>query len=158
MNTLYDLPGQVLRQSGQLLRLREYGSEWILTHKSKGRVGRHKSRHEIETRVSDGNKMRAILLALGFSPSFRYEKFRAKWNDDTGQVVIDETPLGVIAEIEGPPRWLDRTARKLGLEHRHYITRTYADLFFEWKKGTGSRAKEMTFAAMGTRSGRRRKR
>ncbi|HTC47680.1 MAG TPA: CYTH domain-containing protein, partial [Candidatus Aquilonibacter sp.] len=31
MNTLYDLPGQVLRSRHQLLRLRQYGSEWTLT-------------------------------------------------------------------------------------------------------------------------------
>ena len=148
MNTIYDLPGQVLRRRGELLRLRQYGIEWILTHKSKGRVGRHKSRHELETRVSDGNKMRAILAALGFSPNFRYEKFRAKWKDEFGQVVIDETPLGTIAEIEGPPRWIDLTAKKLGLKPSQYMTSTYAELFFDWKQRTGSSAKEMTFTAM----------
>ena len=34
MNALYDLPGQPLRKRGELLRLREYGKEWVLTHKS----------------------------------------------------------------------------------------------------------------------------
>ncbi len=37
MNTLYDLPGNPLRRRGDLLRLRKYGSEWVLTHKAKGR-------------------------------------------------------------------------------------------------------------------------
>jgi adenylate cyclase class 2 len=148
MNTIYDLPGQVLRRRGELLRLRKYGGEWILTHKAKGRLGRHKSRLETETRVSDGYKLRGILLALGFSPSFRYEKFRTKWKDSRGQVVIDETPLGMIAEIEGPPRWIDQTARKLGVQPSQYMTSTYADLFFEWKQRTGSGATNMTFADM----------
>ena len=31
MNTLYDLPGEVLRNRKELLRLRQYGSEWKLT-------------------------------------------------------------------------------------------------------------------------------
>ncbi|PYX35063.1 MAG: adenylate cyclase, partial [Acidobacteria bacterium] len=65
MNTLYDLPGQPLRKRGELLRLREYGKEWMLTHKSKGTAGRHKSRVELETRVADGEMMDAILRALG---------------------------------------------------------------------------------------------
>jgi adenylate cyclase class IV len=33
MNTLYDLPGQLLRKRKELLRLRKYKSEWKLTHK-----------------------------------------------------------------------------------------------------------------------------
>src|SRR5579864_5025453 len=65
MNTLYDLPGGVLRRRKELLRLREYGSSWTLTHKSGGRVGRHSSRKELETRLSDGKKMDAILRTLG---------------------------------------------------------------------------------------------
>ena len=77
MNTLYDLPGQPLRHRGELLRLRRYGKEWLLTHKAKGKAGRHKMREETETKVNDGKKMDAILRALGFEPSFRYEKFRA---------------------------------------------------------------------------------
>src|SRR5580704_12662810 len=78
MNTLYDLPGEVLRGRKELLRLRKYGSEWTLTHKSGKKAGRHSSRIELETRVADGRKMDLILRALGYSPSFRYEKFRAE--------------------------------------------------------------------------------
>src|SRR3989442_6689192 len=61
MNTLYDLPGQPLRKRGDLLRLRNYGSEWVLTHKAKGKEGRHKTRGEGETKVGNGTKMQAIL-------------------------------------------------------------------------------------------------
>ena len=57
MNTLYDLPGQPLRRRGELLRLRKYGNDWVLTHKAKGTVGRHKTRMETETRVADGEKV-----------------------------------------------------------------------------------------------------
>jgi len=148
MNTLYDLPGQVLRQRGDLLRLRKYGDEWLLTHKAKGRAGRHKARVETETKVADGKKMEAILLALGYAPTFRYEKFRAEWSDGKGHVVIDETPIGNFGEIEGPSRWIDRTARLLGIEPADYITQTYAGLFFEWKEQTHSSANEMTFEAI----------
>lgn len=149
MNALYDLPGQPLRQRGDLLRLRKYGKEWVLTHKSKGSVGRHKVRVEIETQVSDGPKTDAILRALNFQPTFRYEKFRAEWEDGTGHVVIDETPIGVFGEIEGPSRWIDRTAKALGISPADYLTDTYAGLFFAWKKHTRSAANEMTFRAVG---------
>jgi len=148
MNTLYDLPGQTLRQRGELLRLRQYGREWVLTHKAKGRAGRHKIRVENETGVDDGVKMEAILLALGYMPAFRYEKFRAEWSDGRGHVVVDETPIGNFGEIEGPARWIDRTARLLGIKPSDYITQTYAALFFEWKRRTQSPATEMTFKAI----------
>ncbi|MGB6633323.1 MAG: class IV adenylate cyclase [Terriglobales bacterium] len=148
MNSLYDLPGQTLRKRGELLRLRKYGEIWVLTHKSKGCPGRHKVRVELETRVENGQQMDTILRALGFAPTFRYEKYRAEWSDGTGHVVLDETPIGTFGEIEGPSRWIDRTARALGIARSDYITQTYAPMFFEWKRRTHSEATEMTFRAL----------
>ena len=150
INTLYDLPAEVLRKRHELLRLRKYGSAWTLTHKSGTVRGHHSSRVELETVVSDGKKMDAILRALGYAPSFRYEKFRAEWVDGKrhggkGHVVIDETPIGNFCEIEGPPRWIDATANKLGVSAADYITKNYATLFADWKQKTGSFAREMTF-------------
>jgi adenylate cyclase class 2 len=153
LNTLYDLPEQQLRARGELLRLRKYGEDWVLTHKSKGKAGRHKVRIELETRVENGEQMDAILRALDFAPTFRYEKYRAEWSDGTGHAVIDETPLGRFGELEGPTRWIDRTARALGIAAEDYITQTYADLFLSWKSAHRSRAKEMTFKAIGERKG-----
>jgi len=148
MNTLYDLPGGVLRARKELLRLRKYGTEWTLTHKSKGERARHSSRVELETGVADGKKMDAILRALGYAPSFRYEKFRAEWSDRKGAVVVDETPIGNFCEIEGAPRWIDATAKKLGVSAGDYITKNYATLFAEWKEHTKNRAEEMTFKSV----------
>jgi adenylate cyclase class 2 len=148
MNTLYDLPGEVLRKRKELLRLRNYGSDWKLTHKSGGKVNRHSRRVELETSVGDGKKMEAILQALGYSPSFRYEKFRAEWSDGKGQVVVDHTPIGDFCEIEGPPRWIDATAKKLGVGPDEYITKNYATLFAEWKQETRSPTEEMTFKSV----------
>jgi adenylate cyclase class 2 len=148
MNTLYDLPGEILRSRKELLRLRKYGSEWTLTHKAKKKTGRHSSREELEARVSDGKQMDLILRALRYAPSFRYEKFRAEWSDGKGQVVVDETPIGNFGEIEGSPRWIDATAQKLGVSEVDYITKNYATLFLEWRAVTKSKAEEMTFKAV----------
>src|SRR6202795_4123791 len=152
MNSLYDLPGQKLRKRGELLRLRKYGETWELTHKAKGKSGRHKVRVELETRVENGDQMGAILRALGFAPTFRYEKYRAEWSDGTGHVVLDETPIGNFGEIEGPSRWIDGTARALGITPAHYITQTYAELFFLWKRASRSTATEMTFRPLRRKS------
>ena len=156
MNSLHDLPGQKLRKKGELLRLRKYGEAWVLTHKAKGKAGPHKVRVELETRVDNGEQMDAILHALGFAPTFCYEKYRAEWSDSTGRVVLDETPIGNYGEIEGPPRWIDRTAKAIGITPADYITQTYADLFFTWKHRTRSKASEMTFRAVGAHASRAR--
>jgi adenylate cyclase class 2 len=150
MNTLYDLPGRPLRAKGDLLRLRKYGDTWLLTHKAKSQEndGSHKIRVETETLVADGAKMEAILIALQFQPAFRYEKFRAEWAGEKGHVVVDETPIGNFAEIEGPSDWIDSMARNLGVSPNDYITETYAGLFFAWKHQSQSPAQEMTFASV----------
>jgi adenylate cyclase class 2 len=98
--------------------------------------------------VEDGEKMEAILRALQFEPVFRYEKFRAEWEGERGHVVIDETPIGNFAEIEGPGEWIDTVARDLGIRRQDYITETYAGLFSDWKRRTKNPAAEMTFAAV----------
>lgn len=146
VNTLYDLPGQKLRRKGEILRLRKYGDKWKLTHKAKGKAGRHKSRAEAETALTDGKQMDGILRALGYMPSFTYEKYRAEWSDGQGDVVLDRTPIGDIAEIEGKARWIDRTARALSVDSKNYITKSYGELFLDWKRSTKCKAENMTFS------------
>ena len=146
VNTLYDLPGNPLRRRGEVLRLRRYGKSWLLTHKARAVSGRHKSRVETETPVEDGPRMHAILIGLKFQPVFRYEKFRSEWTDGQGCLVIDRTPVGNLAELEGPPAWIDRTAKILGVGREDYVTKSYSEVFFDWKKKNRSGAANMTFA------------
>jgi adenylate cyclase, class 2 len=146
MNTLYDTGLGTLRRRGEVLRIRKFGDSWKLTHKAKGKAGRHKTRKEIETKVENGKKLEEIFSSMGFKPAFRYEKFRSEWTDEAGQVVLDETPIGNFGEIEGPPRWIDKTAKTLGILREQYITKSYAELFYDWKRCTRSKAKNMTFA------------
>ncbi|HSM85944.1 MAG TPA: class IV adenylate cyclase [Candidatus Limnocylindrales bacterium] len=149
MNTLYDLPSGTLRARGALLRLRRYGDLWTLTFKDRSTTqGRHKSRREIETRVENGPAMAELLEALGYRPSFAYEKFRSEWTDRTGHVVVDETPIGNFGEIEGPPEWIDAIAGTLGITAGQYITASYAELFMEWKQQSRSPASNMLFASL----------
>jgi adenylate cyclase class 2 len=153
MNTLYDQPGGKLRRRGALLRLREYGPKWILTYKDKSgpQAGRHKSRREIETQVENGDATARMIEAIGFNPSFRYEKYRSEWSDSNGHVVIDETPIGNFGEIEGPAKWIDATARRLNISIKNYLKESYAELFAAWKRKTRSKATEMTFKALKTK-------
>jgi len=146
MNTLYDFADRHLRARGEVLRIRKYGSKWTVTHKTKGNSGKHKSRSETETQIEDGEALAHIFAAIGLAPSFRYEKYRAEWSDGEGHVVLDETPIGNIAELEGPPGWIDRTAAQLGIKQSEYITQSYAQMFAAWCERTRSKARDMTWA------------
>lgn len=153
LNTLYDTPDRNLRQEGKLLRLRRYGKKCKLTHKSRPEAdtgaARFKTRIELETEIADCGEMDEVLRALGFQPCFTYEKYRAEWSDGKGELVIDETPIGTLAELEGPPRWIDHVAGRLGVDESEYMTTSYGMLFVEWQKEHGGTAKNMTFAEMG---------
>jgi adenylate cyclase, class 2 len=145
MNTLYDHL-DALRGRGEILRIRKYGDKWTVTHKAKSKDARHKTRVETETTVGDGEVLDHIFRAMGFEPSFRYEKFRNEWSDGEGHVVLDETPIGNFGEIEGPAEWIDRIAGELAIKEKDYITKSYAELFFHWTETNHSDARNMTFS------------
>lgn len=156
-NTLYDTPDRSLRQRGELLRVREYGDRHIVTHKrhpdNEEAGSPYKVRIETESEVSDGEAIAEIFTRLGFEPSFRYEKYRSEYSHPgqarngiaTGHVVVDETPIGVYAELEGPTGWIDQTLVALGVNFSQCLTESYGRLFTEWKKRNGSSADNLTF-------------
>ena len=152
LNTLYDHLGK-LRSRGEVLRIRKYGETWKVTHKSKGAAAKHKTRAELETKVQDGETLDQIFRAIGYEPRFVYEKFRSEWTDENGHVVLDETPIGNLGEIEGDPDWIDRVADKLGIRESDYINKSYAELFFDWAKKNRSKAKNMTFEEVESKRG-----
>ena len=151
VNTLYDFPGLNLRKKGELLRIREFGDKWKVTHKTKGNAGKHKSRQETETSVGDGKRLAAIFGSLGLEPAFRYEKFRSEWTDGKGDVVLDHTPIGEFGEIEGEPDWIDHVAKLLGVSEDQYITGSYTELFQQFKRRTHCKAENMTFEECGSK-------
>ena len=154
-NTLFDTPDRQLRAKRQILRLREYGPRYVLTHK---RVTdpdavdtRYKTRIETETEVEDGIAMAEVFGQLGFCPAFRYQKFRTEWDvpaHDTqpaGHLVLDETPIGTWAELEGEPAWIDTMLAQLGVALDQCTVESYGALFLRWKEHTGSPADNLTF-------------
>ena len=148
-NTLYDTPDRLLRGRTELLRIRQYGEKWILTHKRLPDVPnanpRFKTRVETETEIADGEAMAEVFTRLGYGPVFRYEKYRAEWMCGDGHLVLDETPIGVYAELEGRPEWIDSMLTKLEVPVASCSTLSYGALFLQWKERTGSTAKNLTF-------------
>lgn len=148
-NTLYDTPDRRLRSRQSILRIRRYGDHWLLTHKcvpaDHDPSARHKRRVETETEVADGDALSIVFCQLGYEPVFVYEKWRAEYSDGTGHCVLDETPIGDFAELEGPEEWIDVTCARLGLDSSSLMTLSYGRLFEMWRKETGSLARDMTF-------------
>jgi adenylate cyclase, class 2 len=151
-NVLYDTPERKLRAGGEILRIREYGPKWVVTHKSipsdSSPDARHKQRIETETQVEDGEAIVGIFEHLGLQAAFTYEKWRTEWADGTGHCVLDETPIGVFAELEGPSEWIDATATTLGIDVGEFMTLSYGRLFDVWKQETGSPVNDLTFDAI----------
>jgi adenylate cyclase class 2 len=147
-NTVLDTPARDIINAGRLLRLRQVRAQGILTHKGPAQGGhRHKSREEIETRLDDPASAQRIFECLGYRPVFRYEKFRTEFHRgaEPGVAQIDETPIGVFLELEGPPRWVDRTAHTLGFATSDYILKSYGRLYIEFCEARGIPPRNMVF-------------
>ena len=160
-NTLYDTADRNLRTRRQLLRIRQYGSLCTLTHKRQPDqqdpvdTTRYKVRIETETTISEGPALAEVFQQLGFSPAFVYEKYRSEWSHPIApnsatiaHLVLDETPIGTYAELEGPTDWIDRTLIELNVDPATCLTDSYGKLFLDWKQRTGSSAENLTFAGI----------
>jgi adenylate cyclase, class 2 len=151
-NDVFDTPDLRLRNSQALLRIREVrqraaNKEAKLTYKGPPASGKHKSREELELTADDGPMLATIFNRLGFERAFRYEKYRTEFQrEKTGTVMLDETPIGIYLELEGPPGWIDRTARLLGFREQDYILESYGRLYLNWCAQHGRKPGDMVFS------------
>jgi len=166
-NVIFDTPQGGLAKHGQLLRIRKEtrpgkrkkGEEArvVLTFKKPAVAAEadghgHKVREEIETEVQDDAALRKVFEGLGMSGWFSYEKYRttmklpgsAKWA--SGLVIeLDETPVGMFVELEGPAEAIDRAAAELGYSKKDYIVKSYLALYLEECRRRGESPKDMVF-------------
>lgn len=148
VNILWDTADLKMRAQGKIVRLRDAGGIATLTFKGRSIDTRHKIREEIETRVEKAAPVERVFQEIGLRPVFRYEKYRTEYASANGRgvVTLDETPIGVFLEIEGSPRWIDRTARQLGFGPADYITASYGALYQQYCAAQGVEPSNMTFA------------
>ena len=147
-NTLFDNSKRTLRKHGKLIRVRATNGQRVLTYKGPSQASKYKKRPELEIDLPPGTRMETILEQMGYHPVFRYEKFRTEYArraSNGGKVLLDETPIGNFLEIEGSPRWIDRTARLLGFASSDYITRSYGYLYLAHCRERRIRPKDMLF-------------
>jgi adenylate cyclase class 2 len=174
-NTLYDTPQQSLRRRGQLIRVRieRPASNFekkrptenvaaILTYKGPSRssrinrkaptsskISRHfKIKDEAEVCVLEAGELAGILRALGLFPAFRYEKFRTTYalpGVPALKIELDETPVGIYLELEGPVTSIDRAARLIGYDREDYLRDSYGALYLAECRRSGRKPGNMLF-------------
>lgn len=122
-----------LGRRGSAVRIRETAGTAFLTFKGPKEVRAGvRSRVELETEVGNADLIAAFLAELGLQPIFRYEKRRTPWRfgDPTRPlVVIDETPIGLFAEIEGDDASIRGLASELGVGESEFLSESYAVLY-----------------------------
>jgi adenylate cyclase class 2 len=174
-NTLYDTLKRDLTRHGQMIRIRveqldrkgkstglRRDAPGILTFKgparklqsSKKRAGQSKTinplkvREEHEVAFDSWQRLANILLGLGLTATFRYEKFRTTYilpGVGPLKVELDETPVGLFLELEGTAAAIDQAARLLGYSRRDFISETYGALYLDDCRRRGVKPSDMLF-------------
>jgi adenylate cyclase class 2 len=147
-NTLFDTEDRKLQRAGLALRVRKCGRRAVLTFKGPAQEGKHKSREELELEISEAATFIQILSRLDLHPGFRYQKYRTEYarRGSGGLATLDETPIGCFLELEGAPKWIDRTAAELGFGPADYITASYANLYWQHREQNPQSPQDMVFS------------
>jgi adenylate cyclase class 2 len=128
-NVVFDRDDLSLKRAGMVLRLRIKGGRNVLTLKTPVEgPHRHKVRNEDETTIADADAMMRLLERLGFTPYWRYQKYRTVYTLDGLSICLDETPIGCFVELEGSPEQIDRAAQALGFTEEQYVCESYREL------------------------------
>lgn len=164
-NTLFDTEDSQLRARRAILRIRREQpadsrkparkrrppTPGLLTFKARvqgqsGGGAKYKEREEIEYRIKDASRFARLLRRIGMRPWFQYEKYRTKYTAKDGlHIDLDETPIGVFLELEGPKQAIDRAAKALGYSRHDYMTESYFELYREQCSRKGLRVANMVF-------------
>ena len=118
-NHLFDEPDGRLRARGHVLRVRvlDGGPRAVLTVKGPAAFsGAVKTRDEHEVGVDDAAGLVALLGALGYAPTLRYDKTREEWRLGGVVVALDDLAFGTFCELEGPEDEINTLAARLGLD------------------------------------------
>jgi adenylate cyclase class 2 len=142
-NWVFDRDGALAR-SGSILRLRRDRRGARLTFKGPPTFeGSVKLRLEHETPVADGEALRRILEALGYSCERSYQKYREDWRLGSVTISLDHTPIGDFAEIEG--EGCETVSRRLGLDNGQIERRNYLRLYEDYLKEHPDAPPDMVF-------------
>lgn len=149
-NIRYDDANHALSAAHRVLRLRQ-DSRARLTYKAPIDPGAPRNpdlntRTEYEVTVDDFDTMHRILGALGYHPSWAYEKYRTTYTLHGCEIVLDELPYGHFVEIEGAPDAITAVQAALGLAGAPNIASSYSELFDRLRDALHLAVTDLTFA------------
>jgi adenylate cyclase class 2 len=151
LNLRFDDMAGSLGPRGIVLRLRQDARARLtlktMPRPGQGGAGDMKVREELEVAVSDFATARRILEGLGYHAVFAYEKYRTTYRLGACEVVLDETPIGNFAEIEGAEADVRAQAAALEFDWSTRIVDSYIGLFTRVRARLGLPARDMTFEA-----------
>ena len=138
VDLLFNSDVRDLKKSGETLRMRiiSNGIGAVLTYKGPHKAGRLKRRLEFNVNVSDHEKLRKILEALGYRQTAIIRKRRKKFCVKNFEISLDHVEkLGRFIEVEVKGEYNLKTEkrlwavlRELGIKQDDIETRTYAEL------------------------------
>jgi adenylate cyclase class 2 len=148
-NVLFDDVSGTLRRRGNALRLRTTEKGALLTYKGKASfAGGVKTRLELESGVDTPDRIAALLVEIGFAPRFTYDKRRTTWrlpDPEQPVVAVDETPLGLFAELEGDARAIRTLAESLGVPESAFLPESYVALWMKAREENPALPRDMVF-------------
>ncbi len=114
---------------GQVLRLRLFGREGMLTWKGAPTFDKGvKKREELQTRVSDADALRELLDRLGYEVTLEFSKSREYWDLRGITVSLDDLSFGRYVEVEGDEEEIERAVTELGLKEAERVEEGYPQL------------------------------
>lgn len=142
-NWILDRDGD-LASRGELLRVRAQGARARFTFKGPARFEEGtKIRSEREVAIDDHEGVIAILRALGFDISRRYEKFRETWQLGGVSVCLDHTPIGDFVEFEGAQA--AQVAKRFRFLPSDAERANYLELYEEYREDHPEAPEDMVF-------------
>lgn len=153
-NVLLDYADRRLRRQGCLLRVRTAGEVASATFKGPpAESAMFKIREELEIRVDNACTAVRIFEQLGLRVWFRYQKYRTEYriggDEEQSRVTLalDETPIGVYAELEGSQEAIRRAAASMGYDASRFLRDSYYGLYLEFCRARGMPPGDMVFDA-----------
>lgn len=152
-NWLLEDANQTLIKQGAALRIRVVeGGGWV-TYKGVAQetaASPLKVREEIESAVSDPEKLIALFERLGYHRDFRYQKYRTTYailfDGAALEVAFDETPMGNFIEIEGDERQVLGILERAGFTAADSIRESYPELQAKRCRARGLPLEDLIFA------------
>jgi adenylate cyclase class 2 len=142
----YDTADRSLTAADQVLRVRTYrdahGSRTEIDWKGRTRrEGGYKLREELETEVSDGDTMVAILDKLGYVVTIAIDREIVQYDLAGTMIRFERYPrMDTLVEVEGTPEQIESAIAVLGMPREGFTSERLLDFAARFETRTGARA------------------